>query len=67
MGVNESPVFIGNWTDLLLGIRQDTEIQLNPFLRAGNGQVSWFDHLRADIQLARPASFGRLIGNTGAV
>jgi HK97 family phage major capsid protein len=66
-GTDESPVFVGNWSDLLIGIREDTTIQLNPFLRAGNGQVSWFVHLRADIQLARPASFGRIIGNTGVV
>ena len=66
-GADESPVFIGNWSDLLVGIREGTEIQLNPFLRAGNGQVSWFVHLRADIQLVRPASFGRIIGNTGVV
>ena len=66
-GNDESPVFIGNWSDLLLGIRHDTSIQLNPFLKAGTGQISWFVHLRADIQLARPASFGRIIGNTGVV
>jgi len=66
-GNDESLVFIGNWSDLLLGIRHDTSIQLNPFLKAGTGQISWFVHLRADIQLARPASFGRIIGNTGVV
>jgi HK97 family phage major capsid protein len=66
-GTDESPVFLGNWSDLLIGLREDTTIQLNPFLRAGNGQVSWFVHLRADIQLARPASLGRLIGCTGVV
>jgi HK97 family phage major capsid protein len=67
VGTDESPVFVGNWSDLLLGIREDTTIQLNPFLRADTGQVSWFIHLRADVQLARPASFGRIIGNTGVV
>ncbi|MCH7502424.1 MAG: phage major capsid protein [Proteobacteria bacterium] len=66
-GTDESPVFIGNWSDLLLGIRHDTSISVNPFLKAGTGQISWFVHLRADIQLARPASFGRIIGNIGVV
>lgn len=66
-GTNESPVFVGNWSDLLVGLRHDTQIQLNPFLKAGTGQLSFFVHLRADIQLARPASFGRIIGNTGVV
>lgn len=67
VGTDESPVFVGNWSDLFVGIRHDTSIQLNPFLKAGTGQISWFVHLRADIQLARPASFGRIIGNTGVV
>lgn len=66
-GTDESPVFIGNWSDLLVGIRHDTSIQLNPFLKAGTGQISWFVHLRADIAISRPASFGRIIGNTGVV
>jgi HK97 family phage major capsid protein len=65
VGTDESPVFVGNWADLLIGLRTDVEIMLNPFLRAGNGQVSFFVHMRADIALARPASFGRIIGNTG--
>ena len=67
VGTNESPVFIGNWADLLIGIRHDTSIQLNPFLKAGTGEISFFVHLRADVKLARPASFGRIIGNTGVV
>ena len=66
-GNDESPVFIGNWSDLLIGIRHDTSIQLNPFLKAGTGEISFFVHLRADVKLARPASFGRIIGNTGVV
>lgn len=66
-GTDESPVFIGNWGDLLLGIRHGTEIRVNPFLKAGTGQISFFVHLRADVKLARPASFGRIIGNTGVV
>ena len=66
-GSNESPVFVGNWSDLLIGIRHDTSISLNPFLKAGTGEISFFVHLRADVKLVRPASFGRIIGNTGVV
>jgi HK97 family phage major capsid protein len=57
-----SSIVIGDFRDLLIGMRQSLEIRIFDQPLAGTGQLLAVAWLRADIQLARPASFARLTG-----
>lgn len=57
-----SSIVIGDFRDLLIGIRQSLEIRIFDQPLAGVGQLLAVAWLRADVQLARPASFARLTG-----
>ena len=57
-----SSIVIGDFRDLLIGIRQSLEIRIFDQPLAGTGQLLAVAWLRADVQLARPASFARLTG-----
>jgi HK97 family phage major capsid protein len=57
-----STIVIGDFRDLLIGMRQSLEIRIFDQPLAGTGQMLAVAWLRADIQLARPASFARLTG-----
>lgn len=57
-----SSIVIGDFRDLLIGMRQSLEIRIFDQPLAGTGQMLAVAWLRADIQLARPASFARLTG-----
>jgi len=52
-----SEIFTGNFSNLLLGLRQQLEIQVITETFAGNLQVGFLAHLRADWQVARTNSF----------
>lgn len=52
-----SEIFTGNFSNMLLGLRQEMEIQVLSEAYAGNLQVGFLAHLRADWQVARPNSF----------
>jgi len=52
-----SEIFTGNFSNLLLGLRQQLEIQVITETYAGNLQVGFLAHLRADWQVARTNSF----------
>jgi HK97 family phage major capsid protein len=57
-----SEVFVGDWSQLALGIRQD--ITLIPVREAfmANGQVGIYAFLRADVQVLRTAAFAVIGG-----
>lgn len=57
-----SCVLAGDFRDLLLGVRQELIVELVTTNRNANFEVEILASLRADVQLARPASFARLIG-----
>ncbi len=57
-----SSIVIGDFRDLLIGMRQSLEIRIFDQPLAGTGQLLAVAWLRADVQLARPASFCRLTG-----
>jgi HK97 family phage major capsid protein len=57
-----SSIVLGDFRDLLIGMRQQLEIRIFDQPLAGSGQLLAVAWLRADIQLARPASFVRLAG-----
>jgi HK97 family phage major capsid protein len=57
-----SSIVVGDFRDLLIGMRQSLEIRIFDQPLAGTGQLLAVAWLRADVQLARPASFCRLTG-----
>lgn len=57
-----SSIIGGNFEELMIGVRSELSIQLLRELYAENGQFGFVAHLRADVQLAHPESFVKLIG-----
>ncbi|MFI3186613.1 MAG: phage major capsid protein [Methylococcaceae bacterium] len=57
-----SEAFIGNFENMLLGLRQGLRIEMLPQTYAGNLQVGYIAHLRADWAVARTNSFWMLKG-----
>jgi HK97 family phage major capsid protein/HK97 family phage prohead protease len=59
---NASTLFLGDWSQMLLGFRTTMQIEVAPELFRGNYQFGYYGHLRFDMQVQHPESFGRLIG-----
>jgi HK97 family phage major capsid protein/HK97 family phage prohead protease len=59
---NASTLFMGDWTQMLLGIRTEMTVEVARELFRGTYQYGFFGHLRMDVQVTHPESFGRLIG-----
>ncbi len=59
---NASTLFIGDFSQLLLGFRTQMQVEVARELYRGNYQYGFFAHLRFDMQVAHPESFARLIG-----
>lgn len=57
-----SPIILGDFKQLYFGIRQDMRIDVVRELFAANHQYAFIAHLRADVALAHPESFCKLIG-----
>jgi HK97 family phage major capsid protein len=53
-------IIVGDFTNLLIGLRSDINIELFREPLAGNLQYLFIAHLRADVQLAHAASFVEL-------
>ena len=47
---------------MMLGFRTQMQVEVARELYRGNYQAAYFGHLRFDMQLTHPESFGRLIG-----
>lgn len=56
-GSDETEVFAGRWSDLLVGVRVGLEVRVLNELYAASGQVGVRARLRADVQVAHPKSF----------
>lgn len=52
-----SEIFTGNFSNLLLGMRQELEIEVIRDTYASNLQIAYLAHMRADWQVGRPNSF----------
>jgi HK97 family phage major capsid protein len=54
-----SEIYVGRWSDLLVGIRTDMRFQVRALTErfSENMQVGLLCYLRADVQLAHPGSF----------
>jgi HK97 family phage major capsid protein len=59
---NASSIVLGDFRDLLVGMRTELQIRIFDQPLAGNGQLLAVAWLRADVQLARTASFCKLTG-----
>lgn len=59
---NASTLFVGDFSQLLLGVRTEMQVEIARELFRANYQYAFFAHLRMDVQVAHPESFGRLIG-----
>lgn len=53
-------ILLGAWSQCLVGMRQEIMLEIFPGVLAGNLQVLFLAHLRADVQLAHPAAFVKL-------
>lgn len=60
--VNASKVYAGYYPDLFVGVRCELRVEVLRERVADNHQYAFVAHLRADVQLAHPESFGMLIG-----
>jgi HK97 family phage major capsid protein len=57
-----SSIIAGDFTQMFLGIRTDIRIQLLRETFMGNLQVGFVCYMRADVQLAQPSAFARVVG-----
>jgi HK97 family phage major capsid protein len=57
-----SSILVGDFSNLLIGVRQSLRIELlrGPFM--DRLQVGFLAHLRADVAVAQPAAFCRIVG-----
>lgn len=59
---NASPIIVGNFADLLMGVRQDVRVEVLRERYAEVHQYAFVCHLRADVAVSHPESFAKLIG-----
>jgi len=59
---NESTAYIGRWSDMLIGIRTVTRIEVLKETFAGNLQYGMLAYMRVDIATRQPSLFCRLTG-----
>ena len=57
-----SSIIVGDYSQLLFGIRTDLRIQLLRELYAATGQYAFLCHLRADVAVEHPQAFCKIIG-----
>jgi HK97 family phage major capsid protein len=57
-----SSIIMGDFSQLLIGVRTELRIQLLRELYAANGQYAFLCYLRADIGVEHPAAFCRVTG-----
>lgn len=61
---NESEIYLGRWSDLLIGMRTDMRFQIRVLDQRyiDNLQYGLLAYIRCDIQLAHPTAFTVLTG-----
>ena len=57
-----STVVLGDFTQCIMGIRQELVIQRLDQTFAGNLQIGFLAYLRADVGFAQPNAFTKIIG-----
>ena len=56
------PVILGNFAELMIGMRTQIRIDLLKETFAANGQYAFLAWMRSDVQLMRAASFAQITG-----
>jgi HK97 family phage major capsid protein len=64
-GNNESNAYVGNFQNLLIGLRNDVRVEVLRERYAENHQYAFIAHMRFDLAIAHAASFHKIIGITG--
>jgi HK97 family phage major capsid protein len=59
---NASSVVLGDFSQLMIGVREEITIRMLDQIYAENGQIALLVHARADMQLAHKESFCKLVG-----
>jgi HK97 family phage major capsid protein/HK97 family phage prohead protease len=59
---NATSVFLGDWSEMMLGFRTEMTVEVARELYRGSYQFGYFGHLRFDMQVQHPAAFCRIIG-----
>lgn len=59
-----STLFLGNWSQLMLGLRSQLRVELLRERYAESYQFGFLAHMRADWQMEHPEAFGELVGIT---
>jgi HK97 family phage major capsid protein len=57
-----STLYLGDFSQMMLGVRTDMTIEVARELYRGNYQFGFFGHLRMDMQVKHQESFARLVG-----
>lgn len=57
-----SDLFVGDWSQLLIGMRKELKIDVLSEAYAGTGQIGFLGWLRADVVVARPSAFDITVG-----
>ncbi|MFP1631215.1 phage major capsid protein [Zhengella sp. ZM62] len=63
---NESSIITGDFSKLMIGIRHEIQIEVLRELYAGNGQIGFIAHLRADVAATYENAFCKITGITPA-
>jgi HK97 family phage major capsid protein len=64
-GNNESTIYVGNFHNLMIGLRNDVRIELLRERYAENHQYAFIAHMRFDIAVSHAQSFHKISGVTG--
>jgi HK97 family phage major capsid protein len=62
--VNASSIFLGDFNEILVGLRTDLTVSVLQERFADTGQIAFVAWLRADVAAARPAAMARIAGIT---
>lgn len=57
-----SDMFVGDWAQLLVGMRKELKIDVLDQAYAGTGQIGLLGWMRADVVVARPSAFDITVG-----
>lgn len=61
-GTNESTIYCGDFTKLVIGVRSDIRIEILRERYADNHQYGFIAHMRADVQAIQPNNLLRITG-----
>jgi HK97 family phage major capsid protein len=61
---NASSIIVGDFSQLLIGVREELRIEVLRELFAGTGEYAFVAHLRMDVAVAHPEAFCKLVGVT---